>query len=123
MWQAVNQIGIDGGKARFARGLHQCKNLFNGLNTVYGLLYRRIKVLYAKADAVEAELLQMMQALGIHGARIDLDGIFALWVEHKKGLQHVHKLLQLIVRQKSGRATPQMQLRNGRAFGLGGAVG
>ena len=115
--QAVNQIGIDRGKARLARGLHQGKNLFNRLHAVYGLLHRRIKVLYTKADAVEAQLLQMAQALGIHGTRINLDGIFALRVENKKGLQHVHELLQLIVRQKSGRAAPQMQLRNGRALG------
>ena len=82
--QAVNQVGVDGGKPCCARGLHQCKDLLGGLNAVHRLLHGRIKVLYAEADAGKAQLFEVLQALRVNGAGVYFNGVFAVGVENEK---------------------------------------
>ena len=72
--QAVDEVGIDGAIAQFARALHQVANALEGLHAVHGLLHVGVEVLHAEAQPVEAERAEVRQARRRDGARVDLDG-------------------------------------------------
>ena len=71
--QAVDQVGVDRLEAERARRAHQVTHALEALHAVHRLLHRRVEVLDAEADAVEAQSRPARQALGVRGARIDLD--------------------------------------------------
>ena len=90
--------------------MHQVKHLLGGLDAVYRLLHRRVKVLHAKAQPVKAQIGQGLQALHAHRARVDFNGDFGLVRQAEVGAQQRHQLGQFIVAQKRGAAPTQMQL-------------
>ena len=110
--QAVDQVDVDRLEADLARGLHQREHLLGRLHAMDRLLHRRIEVLHAEAQPVEAEPIQMLQALGRDGARIDLDRELATRGQVEMALDHVEQVGELDVAQESRRATAQVQLRH-----------
>ena len=90
--------------------LDQGKYLLRGLHPVHGLLHQRVKILHPKAQAIETQLRQVLQALGIHGARVHFDGILAPWCKAEMAPQHDHEFSQLRIGQEGGAAAAQMQL-------------
>ena len=108
--QAVDQIDVDGDKAQFTRFFNQCKNLLGRLFTVHRLLHIGVKVLHAKAQAVEAHFLECQQTLVAHGARVHFNGIFARWVQLEMLTHQRHQLAQFVITEKSGCTAAQVQL-------------
>ncbi len=80
---------------------------------MHGLLHGRVEILDAKAQAIEPKLLESIQPLGIHGARVYFDRILAPRRQGEVALEHRHEFAQFIVVQKGRCATPQVQLRHG----------
>ena len=95
--QAIDQIHIHRIKAQRARRLDQRKHLFGRLDAVHCLLHLGIKVLHAKTQPVEAQLSQQCKTLGINGARVHLDRVFAPRRKREAALEHGHQLPQSII--------------------------
>ena len=108
--QTINQIDIDRLKTQSTCCSNQIKHLFSGLNTVHGLLHFRIEILYAKTQAIEAQLRQQPEALDRDGARVDLDRVLATWRQREAAAQHSHQFPQAFIGEKRGRAAAKVQL-------------
>ena len=106
-WQAGDQVGIDGLETQGLGLAHQRLHTFKRLHAVHGGLRRRVEVLDAEADAIEAQSRQVLQTLWVGGARVDLDGDLGTWRQHEGAPQHVHQVGQLVVAQERGRPTPR----------------
>src|SRR5690606_7416091 len=93
-------------------GGDQGRDLFLALYAVYRRLHVRIEVLHAKAQAIEAQRTQVVDTLGIDGARIDLDGkLVGVAVIHVERLvQAVHQIGQLFAGQIGRGAAAEVQL-------------
>ena len=94
--------------------MHQRLDLLVGLHAVDRLLHLRIEVLDAERDAVEAERLQVRQALARDGAGIDLDRVLAARQQRHAPAQHVHQRCQLRIVEERRRAATEVQLRHHR---------
>ena len=114
--QAVDQINVDRCDAVLARSFDHVRSLFFTLDTIDRLLHLRIEILHAQAHPIETQLGQCSSFFIIHGARIDLDRIFARR-QFEMIAQLAHHGLQFLDRQESRCATAQMYLfRAPRAF-------
>ena len=113
--QAVDQVDVDRLEADLARRGDQGKHLLGRLDAVHRLLHDGVEILHAERQAVEAQLRQVAQPLGRHGARVDLDGVFAPRHQAEVAPQHGHQLAQLVVAEEGGRAAAQVQLADGLA--------
>jgi hypothetical protein len=110
LWQTVNQIDINRLKTTFARSMNQIKHLLGGLNAVNGFLNCRFKILHTKTQAIETHFCKRIQSILVDGARINLNGIFAIRDEVEIAAQHAHHLTQLIIGQEGRRSATKMQL-------------
>ena len=110
--QAVDQIDVDRLEPDPAGSLHERKHLLSGLRPVHRLLHRRVEILHAETEPVEAEFGQRVQALLVHGPGVDLDRILTTGGEREAASQHAHELAQLDVAEKGRTAPAQMQLRD-----------
>lgn len=61
--QPIDQIKVDRFEVAPARRLNQGKHLFSWLDSVHGLLHRRVEVLHPKAESVEAQLGQGVKSV------------------------------------------------------------
>src|SRR5215831_15444111 len=73
MRQPVNQIDVDAFKSDLARVIEQPSRVFVRLHSMDGLLYKRIEILDAHAQSVEANALKRAAMLVSCDARINLD--------------------------------------------------
>ena len=97
-------------KAIGARRLDHLQCLRFALDTVHRFLHRRIEVLHADTDAVEAQLAEQSDSGIAHFARIDLDGIFSVFNQLEILADRAHHRAQFGIAQKGGRASAKMQL-------------
>ena len=109
-WQTINQVNVNRLKAPCTGGRHQGEHLLRRLHTVDRFLHRGVEVLHTKTKSVETQFRQGIQALGVHGAGVDLNGVFAPGRECKVATQHGHQLTQFVIAQKCRTPTAQMQL-------------
>ena len=116
--QAVDQVDAHRFEARLPGGVHQGDDILLALHAVDRLLHVEVEVLDAEAQAVEAQVMELVDLLGGHGARIHLQGELALGGRSEvEGLvQRRHQLAELGVAQIGRRAAAQVQL--GHAPGL-----
>ena len=108
--QSINQVYVDRLKTDLSRRIHQCKNLLGGLHPMDGFLNYRVKVLHPKTQTVKPQLKKKGQALGIHRARINFNRIFTPGGKIETASKHRQQTAELVIRQKSRRSAPQMQL-------------
>src|SRR5262245_34064854 len=73
MRQAVDQVDVDAHESDVAAVIKEPPRLFVRLNSVDGLLHKRIEILNAHADAVETDSAQHTTMLFSRHARIDFD--------------------------------------------------
>ena len=109
--QAVNQIDADRFKSGFTRGINDFFGFFVALDAVDGFLHFRVKVLNADTHAVETEFAQFEDGFAADFARVDFDGVFAVWNQLKVFADHVEDAFELVVAQECGRAAAEVELR------------
>lgn len=73
-------------------------------------LHVRVEILHAQADAIKALRAQGKHAFARHGARVDLDRIFAVLIgsEFEMLAQVRHQFVHLLFAQVGGRAAAEM---------------
>ena len=114
--QAVDEVGADAVVTGVARGGDGVAHVCKALDAVHRLLYRRVEVLHAEADAVKAQLAQEAQVVRADGARVDFDAVFALSSAAKRGemlVQHGEQAAQLRVVEGKGSGVPPPEVRVG----------
>ncbi len=76
------------------------------------MLDLRVEILHAEAEAIEAQFLEQVNAIGIHGARVDLDRELALvrFVEREGARELRHQVAHLAFVQVGRRAATEVQL-------------
>jgi hypothetical protein len=79
------------------------------------MLHRRVEILHADRDAVEAERGQRLHAAGPELARIDLDRALGIGLEVELRADRVCERAHLLGREKSRRTAAEMQLRHAPA--------
>jgi hypothetical protein len=75
--QAVDQVDVDRAKLQGARRVDHGAGFFQALQAIDRTLHRRVEVLHADADAVEAQLAQQAHGRPVGLARVDLDAVVA----------------------------------------------
>ncbi|MNL23526.1 hypothetical protein D3C87_1449200 [compost metagenome] len=75
--QAVDQVNVDRAKLQGAGGVDHRAGLFQALQAIHRPLHRRIEVLQADADPIEAQFTEQAHGRPIGFARVDLDAIVA----------------------------------------------
>ena len=110
--QPVDQVGVDGGEANLAGGVHQLAHLLKGLLTVDGALDIGIEVLHAEADPVESHVRQRLQARCAGGAGIHLNRHLAVLGKPEMLPNRPHQACQLRICQEGGGPPAQVQLRD-----------
>ena len=71
--QAVDQVDVDRAEAVAAAGVDHRAGLLDRLDAVHRFLHRRVEVLHAEAGAVEADLAERGDVVGIDEARVEFD--------------------------------------------------
>jgi hypothetical protein len=112
--QPVDQVGVDRLEAEGACAGHELAHAVVRLHAMHRLLHLRVEVLHAEADAVEADVAQVREALRRHGARVDLDRHLGAVGDAKRAAQRRHHSRQLGVGQEGRRAAAEVQLRHAR---------
>ena len=114
--QAVDEVHVDGLEAVFAGGLHRGLRHLEGLDAVHGLLDVGVEVLDAEGHAVEAQIVQVLDLVGVAGARVNLDRELAALGEREALRERLHHERELVVREEGRRAAAEVELLE-----LGGA--
>src|ERR1043165_7744754 len=81
MRKPVDQIEIDALESKFARPIDDLPRDLLGLHTIDRLLHPRVKVLHAKARAIESDLRKRRDMIATHIPRIDLDTLLDIICE------------------------------------------
>ena len=108
--QTVNQVDAHRFEAVGTRRLDDLQRLLFALDAVHRFLHGRIKILHADTDAVEPQLPKQRDGSIAHLARIDLDGIFAVFHQLEIIADRAHHMTQFVIAQESGGAAAEMQL-------------
>ena len=86
----------------------QC--LLFALDAVHRFLHGRIEILHADTDTVKTQLSEQSNGGITHLARVNLDGVFAIFHQLKILANRAHYFAQLVVAQERGGAAAEVQL-------------